>query len=95
MLLAVWLRSLVTLTGDPSTDDAHRKDHVRVLPTLEEIAQDIVGDPPDKRDDLLCVAWSTIDPSSRSSHFNRRSFDGSSMRPTVFETVGTTNLNST
>jgi len=27
--------------GRHAPDDAHRKDHIRALPTLEEIAQDI------------------------------------------------------
>src|ERR1017187_8634795 len=31
-------------------DDAHRQDHIRVLASLEEVAQDIVGDSPDEGD---------------------------------------------
>ena len=33
--------------------DTHRKDDIRVLPTFEEIAQDIVGDAPDEGDNLV------------------------------------------
>ena len=39
--------------GGDAPDDAHRKDHIRALPTLEEIAQDIVGDAPDEGDDFV------------------------------------------
>ena len=34
-------------------DDAHRQDDVRVLASLEEVAQNVVGDAPDERDDLV------------------------------------------
>ncbi|EXI68515.1 MAG: hypothetical protein AW07_04380 [Candidatus Accumulibacter sp. SK-11] len=42
--------------GVQPPDDAQRQDHVRVLATLEEIAQDVVGDAPDERDDLVVSA---------------------------------------
>ena len=34
-------------------DDAHRQDHIGILAALEEIAQDIVGDAPDERNDFV------------------------------------------
>lgn len=39
--------------GIHSPDDAHREDYIGVFPTLEEVAQDIVGDAPDEGDDLV------------------------------------------
>jgi hypothetical protein len=34
-------------------DDAHGKDHVRILPTLEEIAKHVIGNAPDKGNNLV------------------------------------------
>ena len=65
-LLGVQHRLLGRLQhGIHAPDDAHRKDHVWVLAALEEIAKNIVGDAPDKRDDLVvrCLV-----------HFRVRSF---------------------
>lgn len=44
--------------GIKPTQHAHRQNDIGVLAAFEQIPQNVVGDSPDKRDNLLCVAWS-------------------------------------
>ena len=38
-------------------DDPHWKDHIRVFPTLKQVAQNIIGNAPDKINNfVVCVA---------------------------------------
>jgi len=47
-------------------DDAHQKNHIRVLPALEEIAQDIVGNAPDEGNNFVvrCLIYYRVRPFS-------------------------------
>ena len=57
-------------------DDAHRQDHIRVLAALEEIAQHVIGDAPDKRDDFVvcCLVHRIFKKSSRGSRRLREGY---------------------
>jgi len=45
--------SLAASRGVHTPNDTHRQNHVRVLASLAEVAQYVVGDAPDEGDDLV------------------------------------------